>query len=70
MQWFDALEEIYHSDYIDQDNIEYNISLLGEQLNTQLDLPMLELDGDASAFFKKHYRSNWQNQGPMLREQK
>jgi hypothetical protein len=68
VQWFDALEEIYRGDYIDQDNIEHNISLLGEQLNAQLDLPMLEMDGDASAFFKQHYRSNWRNQGPMVRE--
>ena len=68
VQWFDSLEEIYNSNYIDQDNIEHNIELLGEQLNAQLDLPMLELDGDASAFFKQHYRSNWQNQGPMVKE--
>lgn len=68
VQWFDALEEIYRSDYIDSDNVEHNINMLGKQLSTQLDLPMLELDGDASAFFKQHYRSNWRNQGPMVRE--
>jgi len=69
VQWFDALEEIYSSDYIDQDNIEYNISLLGEQISTQLDLPVLDMDGDTSAFFKQHYRSNWRNCGPMVKEQ-
>lgn len=68
VQWFDALEEIFNNDYIDQDNVEYNINLLGEQLSTQLDLPMLEMDGDTSAFFKQHYRSNWRNQGPMVKE--
>ena len=68
VQWFDALEEIYNSDYVDQDNIEYNINLLGEQLSTQLDLPMLYMDGDTSAFFKQHYRSNWRNRGPMEKE--
>ena len=68
VQWFDALEEIYRSNYIDQDNIEHNISLLGEQLSTQLDLPMLSMDGDTSAFFKQHYRSNWRNQGAMIKE--
>jgi len=68
VQWFDSLEEIYNSNYIDEDNIEYNINLLGEQLNTQLDLPMLKLDKNASAFFKQHYRNNWRNQGPMVKE--
>jgi len=68
VQWFDSLEEIYRGDYIDQDNIEYNISLLGEQLSTQLDLPMLDMDSDTSAFFKQHYRNNWRNLGPMSRE--
>ena len=69
VQWFDALEEIYKSDYIDQDKIEHNINLLGEQLSTQLDLPMLDLDSVSSAFFKQHYRSNWRNLGPLVREQ-
>ena len=68
VQWFDSLETIYQENYVDQDNIEHNISILGEQLSTQLDLPMLCMDGDASAFFKQHYRSNWRNQGPMKRE--
>ena len=68
VQWFDSLEEIYNSNYIDEDNIEYNINLLGEQLTTQLDLPMLKLDKNASAFFKQHYRNNWRNQGPMVKE--
>ena len=68
VQWFDSLKEIYCRDFIDSDNIEYNINLLGEQLSTQLDLPMLDIDGNNSAFFKQHYRNNWHNQGPMVRE--
>ena len=69
VQWFDALEDIYKNNYIDADNIEHNIDILGEQLNTQLDLPILHLDGNSSAFFKQNYRSNWRNQGPTVREQ-
>ena len=41
---------------------------LAEDLNTQLDLPMLVMEGEASRFFKQHYRSNWHNQGVMVRE--
>jgi hypothetical protein len=29
---------------------------------------MLVLEGEQSAFFKKHYRSNWHNLGVMVRE--
>jgi hypothetical protein len=34
----------------------------------QLDLPMAILEQEQSAFFKRHYRSNWHNQGAMTRE--
>ena len=39
-----------------------------ESLHTQLDLPMNILSSDQSRFFKHHYRSNWSNQGIMIRE--
>ena len=68
VQWFDALKTIYQSNYVDQDSIEHNISILGNQLSTQLDLPMLYMDGDTSSFFKQHYRSNWRNRGAMEKE--
>ena len=35
---------------------------------SRLDLDVVELDESQSKFFKKHYRSNWRNQGPMVRE--
>jgi hypothetical protein len=41
---------------------------LGPELGTQLDLPMAILEAEQSAFFKHHYRSNWHNQGIMVRE--
>lgn len=41
---------------------------LAEQLHSQLDLPMSVLEAEQSAFFKHHYRSNWQNRGVMVRE--
>jgi hypothetical protein len=33
-----------------------------------LDLPMHMLTVEASEFFKRHYRSNWHNQGVTVRE--
>ena len=44
------------------------IDSYADQLATQLDLPMNLLNAKASAFFKQHYRSNWQNRGVMIRE--
>ena len=41
---------------------------VAEDLATQLDLPMLTVMAPESAFFKQHYRSNWHNQGVMVRE--
>ena len=41
---------------------------VAEDLVAQLDLPVIMLDDRASAFFKQHYRSNWHNQGIMIRE--
>jgi len=38
------------------------------RLKTQLDLSMNVLMPDQSQFFKHHYRSNWYNQGVMVRE--
>ena len=67
VQWFDSLETIYDQDVAGAD-IEDDILYFGEKLETQLDLPMLDIDGSASAFFKQHYRNNWRNQGPMIKE--
>jgi hypothetical protein len=41
---------------------------VAEDLVTQLDLPIVKLEEKESAFFKQHYRSNWHNQGVMIRE--
>jgi hypothetical protein len=66
VQWFDALEQIWHEvNFSDPD------SVIGEHedvLKTQLDLPMISMGVSHSKFFKHHYRSNWHNQGIMVRE--
>ena len=66
VQWFDALAELWETVKNDQPRLLSN--RLAEELGTQLDLPMAILEHNQSAFFKKHYRSNWHNQGIMVRE--
>lgn len=41
---------------------------VGDALQKRLGLPITYLDAAQSAFFKKHYRSNFHNKGPMHRE--
>jgi hypothetical protein len=66
VQSFDALEELW-STVVDQDP-ELLASRVAEDLATQLDLPMMSMFAEQSQFFKHHYRSNWHNQGVMIRE--
>ena len=66
VQWFDALEQIW-KDVGPAEAADVAEQYAGS-LAQQLDLPMNDLDASASAFFKHHYRSNWHNQGIMIRE--
>jgi hypothetical protein len=66
VQSFDALEELW-STVMDQDP-ELLANRVAEDLATQLDLPMMTMFAEQSKFFKHHYRSNWHNQGVMIRE--
>jgi hypothetical protein len=66
VQWFDALEVIWNeTQSSDPDDL---IKDFEDVLKTQLNLPVCTLDAKASQFFKHHYRSNWHNQGVMIRE--
>jgi hypothetical protein len=67
VQWFDNLDKLYDEEVAGAEVEDYILEL-GDKLQTQLDLPMLDMDGNNSAFFKQHYRSNWRNQGPMVKE--
>jgi hypothetical protein len=66
VQWFDALEQLWSVEqYVDP----YEAAdIYAKSLNIQLDLPMNVLSSEQSKFFKHHYRSNWHNQGVMMRE--
>jgi len=66
VQWFDALAELWETVKDGQPRLLSN--RLAEDLHTQLGLPMAILEPEQSAFFKQHYRSNWHNQGIMVRE--
>lgn len=66
VQWFDSLEEIWNS--VKATDPAEIIERYQEPLATQLDLPTGLLMPKQSSFFKHHYRSNWSNQGAMVRE--
>ncbi len=66
VQDFDALAELFKTVENSQPRLIAN--RLATELNTQLDLPMIILENEQSAFFKRHYRSNWYNRGIMVRE--
>ena len=66
VQWFDSLNELW--DTVKAHDPEIVAGRVAEELTTQLDLQMTMIDDKASKFFKHHYRSNWHNQGIMIRE--
>jgi hypothetical protein len=66
VQDFDELEKLWLT--VKDSNPEVLAGRVAEDLATQLDLPMITVLGAESAFFKQHYRSNWHNQGVMVRE--
>jgi hypothetical protein len=45
-----------------------NCKEYGNILRTQLGLPIVDMDPEESQFFKHHYKSQFKNQGPMVKE--
>jgi hypothetical protein len=66
VQSFDALADLWTT--VKLQDPELAAGRVAEDLITQLDLPINRLGESESAFFKHHYRSNWYNQGVMVRE--
>jgi len=66
VQDFAGLEKLWAT--VKDSNPEILAGRVAEDLATQLDLPMLTVLAPESQFFKQHYRSNWHNQGIMVRE--
>ena len=61
VQSFDVLEQLWQKGQ--WQNIKLN-----EELEAKLDMKPVSFNAEQSAFFKRHYRSNWKNQGIMVRE--
>jgi hypothetical protein len=66
VQDFDQLAELWQT--VNESEPRLLANRLADELHTQLDLPMLIVESEQSAFFKQHYRSNWYNRGIMTRE--
>lgn len=66
VQWFDSLIDIWNT--VKDSDPELVAGRVAEDLATQLDLPITMMNVPESKFFKHHYRSNWHNRGPMIRE--
>lgn len=66
VQDFAVLEDLWKT--VADSNPEILSGRIAEDLVAQLDLPINHIGEKESDFFKHHYRSNWQNQGVMVRE--
>ena len=66
VQSFDALANLWLT--VKDHDPETVSGRVADDLKTQLDLPIVAMDKSESTFFKHHYRSNWHNQGVMVRE--
>lgn len=67
VQSFDTLAEIWNAEVKNSDPADVSRQI-GAYLKQRLDLPIVDLDAEQSKFFKQHYRSNFKNRGPMVRE--
>jgi len=65
VQDFDQLRSIW--DVYGNRDVDY-CTELGDTLRTRLGLPIVDMQPDDSRFFKHHYKSQFQNKGPMHRE--
>lgn len=66
VQWFDNLQELWLT--VEKSDPRVLAGQVGIELHDQLGLPVSMLEAEQSAFFKHHYRSDWHNQGVMVRE--
>jgi hypothetical protein len=65
VQDFDTLAMLWKS--FEQDGPDQCASV-GDALRTRLGLSIVDMDPEESKFFKHHYKSQFKNQGPMVRE--
>jgi len=65
VQDFDTLAMLWRN--FEQDGADQCCGV-GNALRTRLGLPIVDMDSEESCFFKHHYKSQFKNQGPMIRE--
>jgi hypothetical protein len=65
VQDFDTLATLWENFKNDGPDRCYGV---GEILRNQLGLPIVDMDAEESRFFKHHYKSQFKNQGLMIRE--
>jgi len=68
VQDFAKLKELWDKYSIDQYYNDEFLYELDQALTKRLGLPITWLNSEQSLFFKHHYRSNFKNQGIMVRE--
>lgn len=66
VQWFDNYLEMWQ-EHKNKDP-EYEANVLGVSLHDKLGLPMCILDKQQSMFFKRHYKADFHNLGPLVTE--
>lgn len=68
VQDFDKLTAIWASGAENASDIIDLLATYGAPLVTKLGLPIMSMNEEQSKFFKHHYKSNFKNQGIMVRE--
>jgi hypothetical protein len=66
VQWFDNYPAMWET-VKDSDPLVLSESY-GVELHTKLGLPMCALDSEQSKFFKRHYKADFRNLGPLVTE--
>jgi hypothetical protein len=66
VQWFDNYPVLWE-EHVHR-NPELESTLLGEALSDKLGLPMCTLSSEQSKFFKRHYKTDFHNLGPLITE--
>ena len=66
VQWFDNYTVLWE-EHVNRDP-DRESALLGASLTDKLGLPMHHFDGGQSKFFKRHYKADFSNLGPLVTE--
>lgn len=67
VQWFDNYPTLW-DEFCEGKNPKHLAEEVGGQLENKLGLPMCTLSPDQSKFFKRHYKADFKNKGPLVTE--